>query len=63
MNVWHEELLEFHAEHHNGTQVCHLIEARPAVGRWASMRHHVMALGRAGEEGPHARRKGASGSG
>merc|ERR1712004_179033 len=25
--VWHEEVSEFHADHHNGTQVCHLIEA------------------------------------
>ena len=39
--VWRGEVLEFHADHHNGTQVCHLIEARPAVGRWVSMRHYA----------------------
>ena len=46
--VWHEEVPEFHADHHNGTQVRHLVEARPAVGKWASMRHYVMAFGTGG---------------
>ena len=61
--VWHKEIPRLHADNHHGTQVRYkaatgsswtsskhlqLGGARPAVGKWVSMRHCVMAFGTGG---------------